>query len=263
MRAQFSVQASVNDEKKVDTGTKHICRDCWERRVVDANQCQVLVKETARNVESLFCIPTGIEWDVAKQRIPVFVEWNRKKGKRESKEMPWECFVKIKAVRKHAYRLVLKADAPDGVVVASVVYFLCTQYLTAGNGCLDPQLQGLAEWFVVNYLRILDMDRFASRYEQLWSTQKPEKEEAKVKAMVDETKENEGTYVVPYYDFWVQKMGKPTEKNLVTVDMAKSFIWKQRDKEYQASARRRWKWRHWKGGKDNNGVPDKGEQDNS
>ena len=215
---RLSERTAVNDwEKRVGTA-KQICRNCWERKVTDAGYCQVLVKETVRNLESLFGISTNLEWDVTKQRI--HIEWEQKKGKREMIKMPWENFIKIKTVRKRTHRLVLKTDAPDGVVVAAVVYFLCIQYLTAENRYLNPQLQGLAEWFVVNYLRILDMDQFASQYERLWSAQKPENKKAGAKTEVKDG----ATYAAPYYDFWVQKMGAPTEKNTVTVNTAKSFI---------------------------------------
>lgn len=216
--AQLSERAAINDWEKGVGTAKQICRDCWERKVTDTSYCHALVKEIVRNLESLFDISSNMEWDVIKQRI--HIEWEQKKGKREMKNMPWESFVKIKTVRKRTYQMVLKTDVPDGVIVAAVVYFLCVQYLTAETGGLDPQIQGLAEWFVVNYLRILDMDRFASQYERLWSAQKPENKKAGAKTKVKDG----AAYAVPYYDFWVQKMGVPTAKNTVTVNTAKPFI---------------------------------------
>ncbi len=199
---------------------KHTCFACQDKQVTNAHRCQGLVRETMQNVESLFSVSMDIEWDVRIKR-------NHKKGRQATEAMPWECFVKIKRVKKCLCRLEVKTNVPDGMVVASVVYFLCVQYLTADSNDSDLNLlQGLAEWFVVNYLRIFDMEGFASYYEQLWSNRKePENKNAEENRM--EGSQNE--HALSQYDFWVQRIGKPTARNTVTINAAKPHIPKQQD----------------------------------
>lgn len=199
---------------------KHTCFACQDKQVTNAHRCQGLVRETMQNVESLFSVSMDIEWDVRIKR-------NHKKGRQATEAMPWKCFVKIKRVKKCLCRLEVKTNVPDGMVVASVVYFLCVQYLTADSNDSDLNLlQGLAEWFVVNYLRIFDMEGFASYYEQLWSNRKePENKNAEENRM--EGSQNE--HALSQYDFWVQRIGKPTARNTVTINAAKPHIPKQQD----------------------------------
>lgn len=205
---------------------RHICRACLARQVIDTGQCQTLIKETAQNVKSLFGFSLDLEWDVSVQRMPR--KWNWQRGKREAQEMPWERDIRIRHAKKNTCRLVLKGEAPDGVISASIVYFLCVQHLTGGNSGVELQMRGLAEWFVANYLRILDMEGLASQYEQLWSAQKLKSEKGSEEDEADETGEDGVVDDVSSYDFWVRQIGAPTAKNTVTIDKVKPLIQKQR-----------------------------------
>ena len=197
-------------------------------------KCFVKIKRVKKRLCQLFAKIKRVKKRLCrlevKTNVPdgdVRIKRNHKKGRQATEAMPWECFVKIKRVKKCLCRLEVKTNVPDGMVVASVVYFLCVQYLTADSNDSDLNLlQGLAEWFVVNYLRIFDMEGFASYYEQLWSNRKePENKNAEENRM--EGSQNE--HALSQYDFWVQRIGKPTARNTVTINAAKPHIPKQQD----------------------------------
>ncbi len=224
--ASFREQIFVAEGGKKAGTTNHICPACRGKQVTNVHRCQELVRKTVQNVKILFSISMDIKWDVRRKRIPI--EWNRKKEEHTVEAMPWEHFVEISRAKEDLFQLKLKANVPAEMVVASVVYFLCIQCLTANQKTLKPSLQGLGEWFVVNYLRIFDMERFASCYEQLWSAKKGTGNKCTKK---NGTEEVQNRHASSQYDFWVQILGKPTGKNTVTINTPKLLVSMRQDTE--------------------------------
>lgn len=184
------------------------CENCRLRVVTREDQLLSLMHMTRENVRYLF----GVEIEGALIAKKEFISRFSGNRKRQTADEAFYIDSMEPNGRKKEWKhvAILIGSLPDAIIVAEVVRYLCSMFLKQGTQRLEYP-EGLAEWFKVHYIFLIDRKDYARRVDN---------------SLKLDSKTKEG------YQFWIHKLDSPLSTRIICMSHVLNLVqeWSKQEK---------------------------------
>lgn len=208
-RARCPVCGNLVSPHRVEGHTEwEDCENCRLRVVTREDQLLALMRTTRENVRYLFGVE--IEGVLIAKREFLSRFSGKKKRQRADETFHIDSLKPNGREKEWKHVAILMGSLPDAVIVAEVVRYLCSMFLKQGTQRLEYP-EGLAEWFKVHYIFLIDRKDYARRVDN---------------SLKLDSKAKEG------YQFWTQKLDSPLNTRIISMSHALSLAqeWSRQEK---------------------------------